>query len=31
MKITEIYSPQEITELAKDRFQEERSLLIFFL
>ena len=26
MKITEIYSPQEITELAKDRFQEERSL-----
>lgn len=26
MKITEIYSPQEITQLAKDRFQEERSL-----
>lgn len=26
MKITEIYSPQEITDLAKNRFQEERSL-----
>lgn len=26
MKITEIYSPQEITDLAKDRFQEERLL-----
>lgn len=26
MKITEIYTPQEITELAKARFQEERAL-----
>lgn len=26
MRITEIYTPQEITELAKERFQEERAL-----
>ena len=26
MRIQELYTPQEITELAKQRFQEERSL-----